>query len=235
MERSLSLRQPPPGSAFARDTARSRSLGRGVKGLASVLGIQEHLVEVLGNSVEVFGFRWRSQLSSSGLFVFLFLNIFLGRNHGSRATNTFASLSFYSAPLPILKMLSPLSKVQEHEGEREHVCFLLPDNSKALPGTRSYCIACTPLNPNNCFALLLMLTLYNHSQTVPSIPFSSRRRALERLSRNGLLTGCTDHPLARVRLRSHLCLLAGEHTYGDEETDGNRTFSEVTILTFINT
>merc|ERR1712024_203176 len=38
LERSLSLRQPPPGSAFARDTARSRSLGRGVKGLASVLG-----------------------------------------------------------------------------------------------------------------------------------------------------------------------------------------------------
>ena len=23
---------------------------------------------------------------------------------------------------------SPLSKVEEHEGEREHVCFLLPDN-----------------------------------------------------------------------------------------------------------
>ena len=78
MERSLSLRQPPPGSAFARDTARSRSLGRpgGASGLASVLGIQDDLVEVLrdsvavlgdsvavlGDSVEVFGIRWRSQL-----------------------------------------------------------------------------------------------------------------------------------------------------------------------------
>merc|ERR1719234_568178 len=41
LERSLSLRQPPPGSAFARDTARSRSLGRpgaGASGLANVLG-----------------------------------------------------------------------------------------------------------------------------------------------------------------------------------------------------
>ena len=71
MERSLSLRQPPPGSAFARDTARSRSLGRpgGASGLASVLGIQDDLVavlwdsvEVLWGSVEVFGIRWRSQL-----------------------------------------------------------------------------------------------------------------------------------------------------------------------------
>ena len=71
MERSLSLRQPPPGSAFARDTARSRSLGRpgGASGLASVLGIQDDLVEVLrdsvevlGDSVEVSGIRWRSQL-----------------------------------------------------------------------------------------------------------------------------------------------------------------------------
>ena len=71
LERSLSLRQPPPGSAFARDTARSRSLGRpgGASGLASVLGIQDDLVEVLrdsvavlGESVEVFGNRWRSQL-----------------------------------------------------------------------------------------------------------------------------------------------------------------------------
>ena len=71
LERSLSLRQPPPGSAFARDTARSRSLGRpgGASGLASVLGIQDDLVEVLrdsvavlGDSVEVFGIRWRSQL-----------------------------------------------------------------------------------------------------------------------------------------------------------------------------
>ena len=55
MERSLSLRQPPPGSAFARDTARSRSLGRpgGASGLASVLGIQDHLVEVLRDSVAV--------------------------------------------------------------------------------------------------------------------------------------------------------------------------------------
>ena len=49
LERSLSLRQPPPGSSFARDTARSRSLGRpgGASGLAHVLGIQDHLVEVL--------------------------------------------------------------------------------------------------------------------------------------------------------------------------------------------
>ena len=64
MERSLSLRQPPPGSAFARDTARSRSLGRpgGASGLASVLGIQDDLVEVLRDSVEVSGIRWRSQL-----------------------------------------------------------------------------------------------------------------------------------------------------------------------------
>merc|ERR1719150_2876702 len=40
LERSLSLRQPPPGSSFARDTARSRSLGRpgGASGLAHVLG-----------------------------------------------------------------------------------------------------------------------------------------------------------------------------------------------------
>ena len=55
MERSLSLRQPPPGSAFARDTARSRSLGRpgGASGLASVLGIQDDLVEVLRDSVAV--------------------------------------------------------------------------------------------------------------------------------------------------------------------------------------
>ena len=42
-----------------------------------------------------------------------------------------------------------------------------------------------------------MLTLYNHSQTVRSSPFSSRRRALERLSRNGLLTGCTHHPVLK--------------------------------------
>ena len=71
LERSLSLRQPPPGSAFARDTARSRSLGRpgGASGLASVLGIQDDLVEVLRDSVavlrdsvEVSGIRWRSQL-----------------------------------------------------------------------------------------------------------------------------------------------------------------------------
>ena len=183
-------------------------------------------MEVLGNSVEVFGFRWRSQLSSSGLYVFLFLNIFLGRNHGSRATNTFASLSFYSAPLPILTNLLYLkSKNTKVRGSTFASCFQII--AASLPGTKSYCFACTPLNPNNCFALLLMLTLYNHSQTVRSSPFSSRRRALERLSRNGLLTGCTHHP-AKVRLRSHLCLLAGEHTYGDEETDGNRTFSEVT-------
>ena len=126
LERSLSLRQPPPGSAFARDTARSRSLGRpgGASGLASVLGIQDHLVEVLGNSVEVFGFRWRSQLSSSGLYVFLFLNIFLGRNHGSRATNTFASLSFYSAPLPILTNLLYLkSKNTKVRGSTFASCF----------------------------------------------------------------------------------------------------------------
>ena len=114
---------------------------------------------------------------------------------------------------PFKKMLSPLSKVQEHEGEREHVCFLLPDNSKALPGTRSYCIACTPLNPNNCFALLLMLTLYNHSQTVRSSPFSSRRRALERLSRNGLLTCCTHHPVLKSVLDlTFACLQASTRT-----------------------
>merc|ERR1719234_1200261 len=62
LERSLSLRQPPPGSAFARDTARSRSLGRpgaGASGLATILGIlRDHSVEVLlRDSVEVFGIR----------------------------------------------------------------------------------------------------------------------------------------------------------------------------------
>merc|ERR1719322_2225418 len=70
LERSLSLRQPPPGSSFARDTARSRSLGRpgGASGLAHVLGIQDHVVEVLlwdlggGSSLVMFGGG-----SSSGL------------------------------------------------------------------------------------------------------------------------------------------------------------------------
>ena len=48
------------------------------------------------------------------------------------------------------------------------------------------------------------------------------------------LTGCTGHLNLKSLLGlTHLCF-AGEHTYGDEETDGNRTFSEVTILTFIH-
>ena len=45
------------------------------------------------------------------------------------------------------------------------------------------------------------------------------------------LTGCTHH-LTEASLETNPSLFAGEHTYGDEETDGNRTFSEVTILTF---
>ena len=46
------------------------------------------------------------------------------------------------------------------------------------------------------------------------------------------LTGCTDHLTDHLTLETHPSLLTGEHTYGDEETDGNRTFSEVNILTF---
>ena len=49
------------------------------------------------------------------------------------------------------------------------------------------------------------------------------------------LTGCTLTISSKSLLKLTQCLVAGEHTYGDEETDGNRTFSEVTILTFINT
>merc|ERR1719350_1149583 len=51
LERSLSLRQPPPGSSFARDTARSRSLGRpgGASGLAHVLGEHTYGEETDGN------------------------------------------------------------------------------------------------------------------------------------------------------------------------------------------
>jgi len=40
------------------------------------------------------------------------------------------------------------------------------------------------------------------------------------------LTGCTDHLTDHLTLGTHPSLLTGEHTYGDEETDGNRTFSE---------
>ena len=48
------------------------------------------------------------------------------------------------------------------------------------------------------------------------------------------LTGCTLTISLKSLLKLTRCLVAGEHTYGDEETDGNRTFSEVTILTFIH-
>ena len=46
------------------------------------------------------------------------------------------------------------------------------------------------------------------------------------------LTGCTLTISLKSLLKLTRCLVAGEHTYGDEETDGNRTFSEVNILTF---
>lgn len=40
------------------------------------------------------------------------------------------------------------------------------------------------------------------------------------------LTGCTLTISLKSLLKLTQCLVAGEHTYGDEETDGNRTFSE---------
>ena len=139
MERSLSLRQPPPGSAFARDTARSRSLGRpgGASGLASVLGIQDDLVEVLrdsvavlgnsvtvlGDSVEVFGIRWTlHQLGSGSSY---FKSYSSGESMGAGPfNNTFLSLCFFPMSNLIARNHVMSFVKLKYQGGRPHICFL---------------------------------------------------------------------------------------------------------------